>query len=67
LWIPSRGRGISVVANVAEVMRFGERVGRVLRDGSDGQGISRSVVAHAPHNTNFTRRGAARRWPPRAR
>ena len=32
-------------------MRLGERVVRALRDGSDGWGFSRSVVAHAPHNT----------------
>jgi hypothetical protein len=38
----------------------------VQGDGSDGRGLSGSAVTVAPHNTCFTRRGASRRWPPRA-
>jgi hypothetical protein len=47
----------TVMILAAEVMRLGERVGGALRDGSDGQGFSRSAVAHAPHNTLLPRRG----------
>jgi hypothetical protein len=35
----------------------GEGVGRLQRDGSRGEGLSRSVVTLAAHNTSFTRRG----------
>jgi hypothetical protein len=59
---------VSPIATVqmAEIQRCGEGVGRLQRDGSRGEGLSRSVVTHAAHNTSFTRRGPAGRWPPRA-
>jgi hypothetical protein len=49
------------------LVRRGEELGLRYRDGSDGRGLSGSAVTVAPHNTCFTRRGATRRWPPRAR
>jgi hypothetical protein len=48
---------------MAEIQRCGEGVGRLQRDGSRGEGLSRSVVTHAAHNTSFT---LSRRYAPLA-
>jgi hypothetical protein len=64
LWTGApRLAGRSVVANL---MRRSEGLGCVSCDGSDGKGLSGSAPTLAAHNTCFTRRGASRRWPPRA-
>jgi hypothetical protein len=47
--------------------RRSEGLGRDRGEGTDGEGISGSAVTYAAHNTIFTRRGPAGRWPPRAR
>ena len=50
-----------------ERIRRSEGLRCVRGEGSSGEGLSRSAVTYAAHNTIFTRRGASRRWPPRAR
>jgi hypothetical protein len=49
------------------LIRRSEGLGCVRGGGSSGKGFSRSAITYAAHNTIFTRRGPAGRWPPRAR
>ena len=50
-------------SSMAESQRCGEGVSRLQRDGSRGEGLSRSVVTLAAHNTSFT---LSRRYAPLA-
>jgi hypothetical protein len=64
--LESRARKRRGRSGVAITLATTRGMGMRLGDGSDGRGLSGSAVTVAPHNTCFTRRGASRRWPPRA-
>jgi hypothetical protein len=66
LWKPARPIS-SQRSAVAKPQAWSEGLGRDRGEGSDVEGISGSAITYAAHNTNFTRCGASRRWPPRAR